>query len=166
MSDATSDLLVVLRRECAVLERHALAVTSLQLLLAVGEPRFVGTAVDEVEALRDAIGGVEVARAVATSRLAEELGLDGDDATLDELAAVLPEESAVVLRELGTRARAITERVTATGAVGLALAEQRLAATRGALTDVDALAPAPGYDGSGSRALSAALPPVAFDSGA
>lgn len=160
-TEAAIRLCDALRAEADVLERLAMGYTTLELLLAANESRFVSPATDEIHASLDGLGAVETARAVAAAQLAGDLGVPGDEPTLRELAAALDEETAGTLMTLGEHVSVLYARAQASAATSSALTTGRLDALRDGMAKVGT-----GYDAGGFGGAPEPVGPVEFDGGA
>jgi len=118
---ALAALLSVLEHQRVVLERLQFVATTLRLLLATGDSRFLAPAADEHEALCDRLHTLEAMRAMHAEHVAERCGAP-ISAGLSELAAHLGADAAEQLRAAGRElARGIAELAqTQQGASGIA----------------------------------------------
>ena len=175
-----AELTRVLRAQRGLLERLQLSSTSVRLLLAVGESRFLPAASDEVHDLLDALAATEAMRATLATQLAELLGVAHDPAgdtpatpggrepRLAELLAALPADEAAVLGAQGVALSEAVREAQESGGEGVGLAEMGL---RKLLDVIDRATGAtsaperPAYGPSGRGFHPAPPPPVRFDQG-
>ena len=119
-------LVGVLNRELVILERLVFKLTQAEMLTRAGESRFLANIFDEIDAVRDDLGALEVARSMLVGDVTAALGLANDSLTLSQLIAYAPDlaveplegllrrltesmDEVTELKELGSRA--VMERI-------------------------------------------------------
>jgi len=90
MADALNELSRVLWQQRQDLDRLLFRVEVQQMLLIAGRERWVLAAAADVEAVMENIRHREIHRALVVANVAQELGLDRNDPSLQELAAIAP----------------------------------------------------------------------------
>lgn len=104
------DVSSILWRERRLLELLEFKVAEEQLLLEAGHAQWLGLATREIEAVLDELREVELARAVAVARAADQVGL-GADAALGDLVTAAPAPWDALLCEHHLALRAAAERL-------------------------------------------------------
>lgn len=88
------DLVAVLSNQRRLLEQLLFRHAEISMLIAAGEHRFVGRAIDEALEVEAELGATELLRAMTVA------GLGGEDPTLADLASGAPDDAAVQLTRL------------------------------------------------------------------
>lgn len=96
-------LVGVLNREVIVLERLIFKLTQAEMLVRADESRFLAKIFDEVDAIRDDLGALEIARSMLVGDVTAALGLANDSLTLNQLIEFAPDLAVEPLEGLQRR---------------------------------------------------------------
>lgn len=107
------ELVAALRHQRHLLERLLFRLTTVRLLLASGDERFLPLACEEVHRVAEALRRAEGTRHSAFVTAAAEVGGGGGRATLAELARTSPEPYGFILRDHLTRLTELVEAIAA-----------------------------------------------------
>lgn len=122
-------LVGVLNSELALLERLMFKLAEAEILTRTDESRFLSRILDEVDAVEEDLGSIEVARAMLVGDITAVLGITADNVTLSQLTSHAPD---LVIAPLEGLFRRLTE---TTGEVG----EIRESGSRAAIERIDQL---------------------------
>ncbi len=84
-------LVGVLNRELVILERMIFKLTQAEMLVRADEGRFLAHIFDEIDAVQDDLGGLEVARSMLVGDVTAALGLANDSLTLSQIIEYAPD---------------------------------------------------------------------------
>ncbi|MGF1666988.1 MAG: hypothetical protein ACFCVC_12040 [Acidimicrobiia bacterium] len=87
------DLIAIMSNQRRLLEQLLFRHAEISMLIAAGEHRFVGRAIDEALEVEAELGAVELLRAMTT------IGIDGD-VPISKIIAGAPTDAAAILRRL------------------------------------------------------------------
>ena len=96
-------LVGVLNRELVILERMIFKLTQAEMLARADESRFLANIFDEIDAVQDDLGALEVARSMLVGDVTAALGLANDTLTLTQLVAYAPDLAVEPLEGLQRR---------------------------------------------------------------
>lgn len=150
-------LVGVLNRELVILERLIFKLTQAEMLARADESRFLAKIFDEIDAVREDLGALEVARSMLVGDVTAALGLANDTLTLSQLIAYAPDLAVEPLEGLmGRMIEAMTE-VKELQELGSRAVLERLDAIK---KTIDRVEPAAfirsGYDATGFMTVPAA----------
>ncbi len=93
------DLIAIMSNQRRLLEQLLFRHAEISMLIAAGEHRFVGRAIDEALEVEAELGAAELMRAMTTIGIGTITGIDGEG-TLSEIIADAPSEAAATLGRL------------------------------------------------------------------
>lgn len=96
-------LVGVLNRELAILEKLIFKLTQAEMLARADESRFLPKIFDEIDAVRDDLGALEVARSMLVGDVTAALGLANDTLSLSQLIEYAPDLAVEPLEGLQRR---------------------------------------------------------------
>lgn len=104
-------LVGVLNRELVLVERLVFKLTEAEMLTRADESRFLSQIFDEVDAVGDDVGSLEVARAMLVGDITAALGIANDDLSLSDLISHAPDLATEPLEGLLRRLREAMDEV-------------------------------------------------------
>ena len=129
-----------------------------KLLLAADEHRFVSAAMDEVEAVVDALRGAEQGRMAALVQVADRLEVPVEDLTLAEIARRAPAAMRLVFDDHRQAFLDLTAEIEQTADANRQLASGALGRVRRSLDALAGANPATTYDAAGRAQVGVAAP--------
>jgi hypothetical protein len=123
------DLIGLLANERRLLERLLFRHAEISMLVAAGEHRFVGKAIDEAIEVENELAGCDLMRAMVTSALAD----GGQDLSISELIATAPDEIKPQLESTAKEMKRLMTQVDRYRAEAAAWAGERAGQLRGAI---------------------------------
>ncbi|MDJ0925426.1 MAG: flagellar export chaperone FlgN [Acidimicrobiia bacterium] len=130
-------LVGVLNRELVLLDRLIFKLAEAELLTRADESRFLGKIFDEVDAVEDDLGSLEVARSMLVGDVTAALGLANDTLTLTQLIEYAPDLAVEPLEGLMRRLTEAMEEVQELRQRGSRLVIERLDQLNAAIDRVE-----------------------------
>lgn len=154
----------LLSRECDLVDKLVFKLTEAELLATAGEARFMGLMVDEIDAVTEELGSVELARGLLVSDIAHSAGLLSDDVPLSDLIVATPAEAVGPLTALRQRLLASTSGLGAATGRARASVDSRLGELHRVLDRIEpAVRSRGGYDRWGAGTAMGTQSPSRFD---
>jgi hypothetical protein len=153
-------LVGVLNRELSILERLTFKLTQAEMLARADESRFLPKIFDEIDAIRDDLGALEVARSMLVGDVTAALGLANDSLTLTQLIAYAPDLAVEPLEGLKRRMVAAMNEIKELQELGSRVVVERIDKITRAIDRVEPT----GFGRSGYDAIGLTTPPVSGSS--
>ncbi|MGA9595155.1 MAG: hypothetical protein WBV06_03300 [Acidimicrobiia bacterium] len=153
-------LVGVLNRELSILERLTFKLTQAEMLARADESRFLPKIFDEIDAIRDDLGALEVARSMLVGDVTAALGLANDSLTLTQLIAYAPDLAVAPLEGLKRRMVATMDEIKELQELGSRMVVERIDNITRAIDRVEPTA----FGRSGYDAIGLTTPPATSSS--
>lgn len=150
-------LVGVLNRELVILDRLIFKLSQAEMLVRADESRFLAHIFDEIDAVREDLGALEVARSMLVGDVTAALGLANDGLTLKQLIAYAPDLAVQPLEGLMRRMTEATNEIRDLRELGSRAVLERIDAISRALNRVEpGIFARTGYDSTGFVTVPAA----------